>query len=431
MYIDEIKHLLPKDCSWCDVLSVDGSSSSVKFSNNRFHSASEKQSGGLGVRINAGGRTGFSFTNSRENITSAAKTAVSLVPYGDAENFTLPNTPCEVTREPEKINAFSVEEEIKKGGEIISLIRGAYEEANISVNLGASSVLTGLVNSEGFAGKYDSSFYSLSVSASLMKNGSKIEVWDSLSAVSPCSAAHIPKRIIALIRLSEKERKAGSGILPFVFTPKAFANLIDIVIAGLEGRAVYKGLSHYTGKIGENFFAPSLTIIDDPTITGSPYSYPFDDEGVTGAKKYLIQEGRIASLIAGLKYASLLGIEPSGNASRGYSSLPSASFSSICVDAGETEIAQILKTFRRGIIADQFIGLGQSNTVNGDFSANLDMAWLFENGEITGRVKDCMIAGNIFTLLKNEFMLSSEREQRGSTLAPYAGFPAVHFTASP
>lgn len=425
----KIKNILPQGYRWFDILSVEGSSSSISFSNNRLHTINERQSSGLGIRINASKRTGFSFTNDKDNLHEAAKRAVSFIPYGDIEDFELPASPVEI-HEPynEHIKNYSTAEEILKGESIISAIRATYDDANVSVSIGKSEGSTELMNSVGFFGQYRNSLYSLSVSVNrLKKNGAKIDLWDSLSATAPKDAGDISKRLIRYMRMAETERKTESGELPVIFTPRAFAKLVGIVLSGLNGRAIYKGISPYIGKMNKKIFNEKLTITDDPTKIDSPYSYPFDDEGITGRKKNIIENGIPTCCIADLKYASLLKIEASGNASRGYSSLPSASFAALDINAGETNISDIFKTFKRGIFACQFIGLGQSNTLSGDFSANLDLGYLFENGEITGRVKDCMIAGNIFTLLENEFLLSSEREQTGGSLTPYCMFPKIRF----
>ncbi len=141
-------------------------------------------------------------------------------------------------------------------------------------------------------------------------------------------------------------------------------------------------------------------------------------------------KGRCCSrFITDLKYAERLGTEPSGNASRGFSSLPSPSFTGVTVEPGSSSFKDMIAGVERGIVAEQFIGLGQSNTLTGDFSASLDLAFLVENGEIKGRVKDCMMSGNIIDLLKGEVYFSSERERRGSVVMPYAMFPSVSITA--
>ena len=431
MIIDtkKIISILPKNYRWFDVLSVEGSSSSVSFSNNRLHSVNERQSSGIGIRVNANKRTGFSYTNDKDDIQNTVKRAVDFIQYGDIEDFDLPGTVADYN-EPynENIKDYSSAEEIRKGHEIISTIREKYADANVSVKIGKSESLTELINSAEFHGKYRNSSYSLSASVTLiMKNDSKIDLWESFSATAPKDFGDIPKKIIKRIRLAETERKTESGMLPVIFTPRAFAQLVGIVLSGLEGRALYKGISPFVGKLNTKMFNEKFTLIDDPTQIDSPYSFPFDDEGIVGRKKSIIEKGIPLRCITDLKYAALLGIEASGNASRGYSSLPSASFAGISIDEGATSFGDILQNVKHGILASQFIGLGQSNTVTGDFSANLDLAYVIENGELTGRVKDCMIAGNIFNLLNNDFMLSIEREQIGGSLMPYCACPEIRF----
>jgi len=89
----------------------------------------------------------------------------------------------------------------------------------------------------------------------------------------------------------------------------------------------------------------------------------------------------------------------------------------------------MLSSIKRGIVPHQFIGLGQSNTITGDFAAAMDLAYLVEDGRITGRVKDCMISGNIIKLLAGEIELSSDRERRGSSMLPWVLLPQVNITA--
>ncbi|WP_413160937.1 metallopeptidase TldD-related protein [Capilliphycus salinus ALCB114379] len=45
-------------------------------------------------------------------------------------------------------------------------------------------------------------------------------------------------------------------------------------------------------------------------------------------------------------------------------------------------------------------GAGQSNQLAGEFSVNLDLGYKVEKGEIVGRLKNTMVAGNIFEAFK-------------------------------
>ena len=68
------------------------------------------------------------------------------------------------------------------------------------------------------------------------------------------------------------------------------------------------------------------------------------------------------------------------------------------------------------------IGGGQSNMLAGDFSFNVGMGLAVRNGEIAGRVKDVMIAGNFYRDSQSIAELSAEREPHGTAMLPYVLF---------
>ena len=123
-----------------------------------------------------------------------------------------------------------------------------------------------------------------------------------------------------------------------------------------------------------------------------------------------------------------MNIAAQGNASRVYSSLPSPSFSNITISSGDKSSQSIISNISSGLLIDQFIGLGQSNTLTGDFSAGLDLAYVIDKGKITGCIKDSMIADNLFELLNRDIILSSDTETTGSITLPYICLPFVNYT---
>ena len=82
----------------------------------------------------------------------------------------------------------------------------------------------------------------------------------------------------------------------------------------------------------------------------------------------------------------------------------------------------MIRSMKRGLLVQQVLGAGQSNVIAGEFSVNIDLGFLVENGEIVGRVKDCMIAGNVYDAFNHIAAVGSESEFRGSTRTP-----AIHF----
>lgn len=427
---DAVEKFLPSGVRWYDAIYVSGRSRPVSFTNNRLHSVSESESSGFGVRVNMNGRTGFSYTNDQDNIAGAVNRAVAMCSYGDPEGFTLPGD-ASVTFEPydDQISSFDIEEEINRGERMIGDMKSFFPGINVDLGLASSTGEIHLVNSSGADVSYRESYYSVSLSCSyIMHDGTRIETWESRSELKPVDCSFLNRLLIDKIEKALHVEKLDTAFYPVIFPPRAFGRLLGFIASGLNGVSVWKGVSPFAGKMGEKVFRGSFTMTDNPYIEGSPYSVPFDGEGVNTGKRFLVKDGVIQTFITDLKYAERLGLGPTGNASRGYASLPTPSFHGIAVEPGNISVEEIISGIDRGIIAEQFIGLGQSNTITGDFSANLDLAFLVEKGRITGRVKDCMISGNIIDLLKKDFILSGETERRGASLLPYVYFPAVNIT---
>ena len=93
------------------------------------------------------------------------------------------------------------------------------------------------------------------------------------------------------------------------------------------------------------------------------------------------------------------------------------------VSPGTESSESLIKSVKKGIFVEQMLGFGQPNMENGDFSANLALGFLVENGEIVGRVKNAMISGNIFELLKGDLQFSSDVHPCNQQ--PYTIMPGV------
>ena len=52
-----------------------------------------------------------------------------------------------------------------------------------------------------------------------------------------------------------------------------------------------------------------------------------------------------------------------------------------------------------GLVVERLLGAGQSNILGGDFNANVLLGYKVEGGQIRGRVKDCMVSGNVYQAL--------------------------------
>ena len=75
-----------------------------------------------------------------------------------------------------------------------------------------------------------------------------------------------------------------------------------------------------------------------------------------------------------------------------------------------------MKSTKEGLIVHNVLGLGQGNAISGEFSVNLQLAYKIENGRVVGRVKDVMLAGNIYEALKKIAAIGDKAEWTGGTL---------------
>ncbi len=428
---DRILKNIPAGVRWFDAVITGGNSTPLIFKNNRLHSINHRENSGAGIRLNVNGRTGFSFTNDPDGIEAAVERAQNVTPYSDEENFSLPESTGH-SFEPydERIEKFSVDEEIEKGNEVIEYLGSKFQGISVDLGITSSTGTFSLVNSNGLDASYRDSIYSASVSVTYMpEGGAKVDTYESISSLYPVNFRHLADRIVQKLESASKPAMLLSGRYPLYLPPSAFIRFLGIMLSGLNSIAVWKGVSPLGDKLNEKFFHESFSLHDNPLLPGSPYSFPFDGDGVSGKEKSLIENGMIKNFISDLKYSEKLGMDMSGNASRGFSSMPMPSFSNIIVGEGSEPDRNLVAGIKKGIWAEQFIGLGQSNSVSGDFSANLDLAYLVENGEIAGRLKDCMISGNIYELLKGDFQLSAERETRGSALVPSVLFGGINFSS--
>jgi PmbA protein len=70
----------------------------------------------------------------------------------------------------------------------------------------------------------------------------------------------------------------------------------------------------------------------------------------------------------------------------------------------------MVESVDEGLLVDGVMGLGQSNIMNGDFSVNVSLGYKIEKGEITGRVKDVMLAGNAYDGFKQIVAIGDKPE---------------------
>ena len=144
--------------------------------------------------------------------------------------------------------------------------------------------------------------------------------------------------------------------------------------------------------------AVGLSIVEDPTRKRIGGSRPFDGEGLPVATRHLVKDGILQSWTLDLATARQLGLQSTGNASRGTSSPPSPGAGNLELTQGNKTKADLLADMGTGLLITSLIG-SSINPTTGDYSRGASGFWV-ENGQITGPVNECTIAGNLRDMLK-------------------------------
>ena len=76
----------------------------------------------------------------------------------------------------------------------------------------------------------------------------------------------------------------------------------------------------------------------------------------------------------------------------------------------------MVNDIKEGLVIEQVMGATQGNVLGGNFSGNVLLGFKIENGKIVGRVKDTMVSGNIYQLLKEIAVIGSDAKWVGGLL---------------
>ena len=99
--------------------------------------------------------------------------------------------------------------------------------------------------------------------------------------------------------------------------------LHEAVGHGLEGDFNRKGISAFSGRIGERVASPGVTVFDDGTLPGRRGSLTIDDEGTPTERTILIEDGILVGYMHDRHERPADGPQPTGNGRRqSYAHMP-------------------------------------------------------------------------------------------------------------
>jgi PmbA protein len=222
--------------------------------------------------------------------------------------------------------------------------------------------------------------------------------------------------------MAEQTAPVRSGTMPVIFTPSGLILLVWTLMLGIDGKNVYLGASPLRDRLGQQVASPKLNLRDDPFIDFAARSSDFDDEGTPRQVTPILKQGVLQNFIFDRDIAARMGTRPTGHGS-------TRALTNLVIDPGDVPYAEMIRNVDEGLLVNDFLGMGQGNPINGEFSVNVFLGYKIENGKITGRIKDVMLAGNAYEALQNITAISKEQEWSSYRLFPYIQVGGLSVTA--
>ncbi len=385
----------------------------VFFEANRLKQLESNQSTGTALRLWYQGRPGLTVANGPVEAQTMVKRAIALSQLNQPQEAELtgdsqivyPNLGEDVP--PEKL--------VEWGKQTIGLIRDVYPDVICNGDWECDVETTRLINTQGLDSHYTDTTLSCYTSAEWVRGDDFLSVADGQTERGKLDPDTLAQQIIQRLNWAQSNVAAPNNRIPVLFTSKAADMLWGTIIAALNGKRVLEGSSPWGERIDKPVVSPHLTLYQDPTA--GPYSCPFDDEGTPTHKLIFIQDGILQHFYCDRATGKQLRMETTGNGFRpSLSSYPTPGLFNFLIQPGTGSLEELIKEMDNGLIVDQMLGGGGG--ISGDFSINIDLGYRVQKGEVTGRVKDTMVSGNIYTALKQLIKLGGDADWNGSCYTP-------------
>jgi len=380
---------------------------SASFENARLKFTGSSQAVEYSIDVIAAGRRGSTRGNDLADLDELVDRAVRLARVGSVAHFSAYPAPAPVTRvrthSPRTLD-LTRDRMVASCGEIVAALRahdpGLYIEASASRDESEGLIAT----SGGVRHAWRNTGWSLGGNVQRTRGTDILfagegRYWRDLGEFH--DPGFIAGKIVTDLRRSERQADPPpAGPTTVILSPELTGLFGWPLFMGTGGRNVVKGESPLKGRIGERIMDASVTIVDDPHRDFDGGAAEVDSDGIPTRRFEIVRDGVLQGFLYDLDSAGLAGAEPTGhNGCWPHSAL---------VMPGKRSRNDLFASVSDGLYLKSLIGFGQSNTMNGDVSGNVMLGFRIRNGELVGRVKDTMVAGNVYELMKAGVELSAE-----------------------
>ena len=209
--------------------------------------------------------------------------------------------------------------------------------------------------------------------------------------------------------VTELRAKKCPGGMMTVVVDNGFGGLMFHEACGhsLEASSVAKGMSEFSGKVGQQVASSCVTLIDDGSLPGQWGSIGMDDEGNPAQRNVLIENGILKGYLVDRYESRRMGLPATGSGRRqNYRFAPEARMTNTFIAPGTSTREEIISSVEKGLFVGNING-GSVNPVTGDFNFAVAQCWLIENGRLTEPVYGATLIGNGGDVLKQVDMVGN------------------------
>ena len=409
-----------------DAVFVDGVSLSLAYRLGEQEHLSRSEGANLGLRVLIGRRQAIvsSSDTSPDALGELVERAVAMARVVPEDPFCGLADPGQLATEFPDLEVYDdrepstedLSERAAKAEEAALAIPGVTNSEGAEAGWGRTHVA--LAASNGFSQYRSGSMHSISAAVLAGENTGMERDYDYISVVHgedmpPPEDIGRTAGEKAVKRLNPK--KAESAQVPIVYDPRVSSSLVSHLAGAVNGSSVARGTTFLKDKLEKEIFPNDITIVDDPLKKRGLRSKSFDGEGVATQRRNIIKDGVLTTWIMDLRSARQLGLETTGNASRGTSSPPSPSVTNLYLEAGDVSPEDLMADIKHGLYVTELMGFG-INGVTGDYSRGATGFWI-ENGELAYPVNEITIAGNLLDMFA-ELTAADDLAFRYGTNAP-------------
>jgi len=362
---------------------------------------------GVGVRANSGEKTGFAYSDELvlPALESAAGAARAIARQGQEKSIQAWRRSDAEVLYPASDPTTSIDDEQKTRlllelDEATRKLDSRIEQVMIS--MASSQDLVLVAASDGTIAADVRPLIRLNVSVIMVQDdqrehgysggGARSDLSYFLDGSTPLDFAQEAVRQAAI---QLEAQPAPAGTMPVVLGNGWPGILLHEAVGhGLEGDFNRKGLSAFSGKVGQRVASEECTIVDDGTIANRRGSLSIDDEGTHAQNTVLVENGILRGYMQDKLNARLMGVDATGNGRReSFAHVPMPRMTNTYMLAGSHDPDEIIASVDKGIYAPNFGG-GQVDITSGKFVFSANEAYLIENGKVTTPVKGAMLIGD-------------------------------------